>query len=930
MTKNLILALCAALAAEASAEFKLPERQVLPVRDRFEVKSLNGSWDFALGEKTGRINVPGNWATQGWKIPQYDKKISALTGAYVRVFNCDPSWKGRHVFIRFDGVLFNYDVAVNGKPVAKDVASAFNLHQFEVTDALDFAGPNTLAVTVRSFGRGYEWDTCDCWCLAGIQRDVELFSVADAYLEDVTFTSDVRPDGSARVRVRTVVGRYPGAPDVRVRVRLEDACGNAVFAGEGEDAAGDLAHPDLWTAETPNLYSLVVVLEDDFGAVVQRHVERVGVKSVRTDGFKLLVNNRPVFLHGVTYNEIDPIEGRAISLETFRRQLLQMKEAHINFLRTAHYPFHPRFYDLCDELGIYVDDEVPMASRGQHYISKPDYLPDMLERTERTIRRDKNRASVTMWTFGNENHVTTNIHEVLAYAARRDPTRPKGLPQIGDHFIKHYLHAPDENQELQMCHYLNGEKLHRVAEEAERPVVQTEFGHSMADSSDRFQEEFLFTRRAEKLVGGCVWVWRDQAVLTDYDKMLCFGKDFIRRSNDSRNVAREWQGVWPDARHFLDSYGDRGSDGIVYANNAPKEMYPLVRKLYAPVQATYADGVLAVTNYYDFLSLAGHRLEWTAMNGRTRLASATADLSAPAHGGETVRVTVPADATHLAVRALGPAGRSLWEDGFLIRAPSAPAATGAAALAGTDFCLRVGRKEGMTGVFARNYKRDSRYFIDYWFPHLLKPTVLGESVAADGSRTWKLRWFRDNNVKTNEFFDGEVRLAKDGRIDWSAAAAPDVRGDFTELGLAVPADAKAVRVTWFGLGPYTATPGKWMQNAYGLWDISRDDYRFDGNRGKVAWAVAGDGASGVVVEPLDDSAEVEFENVAGRIYLTHNAFVAGYGTKFSKPIGLRSAKDAAGAAAFKGAGSFRVSRAADPLGGTATVPSRPFFRHYGK
>ena len=483
-----------------------------------------------------------------------------------------------------------------------------------------------------------------------------------------------------------------------------------------------------------------------------------------------------------------------------------------------------------------------------------------------------------------------------------------------------------------MGHYRCDERLRKTAEEAERPVVQTEFGHSMADSSDRFQDEFLFTRRAGKLVGGSVWLWRDQAVLADPEKMLGFGPNFLRRASASRNVAREYQGVWPDARHFLDSFGDRGSDGIVYANDVPKEMFHLVRKLYSPVQATYADGVFTVTNLFDFLSLAGYRLSWTTMNGEVRLSSGSAALSAPAHGGETVSAGEPASgATHLAVRVLNPSGASIWEDGFLLSAPPPPKATGDMALEGRDFLLRVGRAEGMTSSLARNCKRTSKSFIDSWHPHLLKPSVRGEHRAPDGTRTWSLRWFRNDNAATNEFFDGEVTRTRDGSIAWRVSAAPDVRGDFAEFGLAILADAKADRVDWFGLGPYTATPGKWMQNAFGAWRLGHDDYRFDGNRSKVSWAVAsGSGPEGVALVPMDASAEVEFENANGRIVLSHNSLVAGYGTKFTMPIGMRRVQDAESAVAFKTMGAFRVYRAANPSAGVAVVPSRPFFRHSGK
>ena len=223
------VALSACLAADGK------EDVFHPVRDRAETTSLNGEWDFELAGRRGKIRVPGNWETQGWKTPQYGCVVDDMTGIYRRTFDFSPRWKGRRVVLRFDGVLFGLEVEINGKAVGtNDGASAFNLVQFDITDALR-EGVNEIVCRVRSRSRTWLCDTNDDWGICGIFRDVEIFSVPrEAWIEDVVFTSR-----GTNWTARVDIGGPSGAKAVaKTEIRGADKCGGI----------------KPWSPEAPNLY----------------------------------------------------------------------------------------------------------------------------------------------------------------------------------------------------------------------------------------------------------------------------------------------------------------------------------------------------------------------------------------------------------------------------------------------------------------------------------------------------------------------------------------------------------------------------------------------------------------------------------------------------------------------------------------------------
>lgn len=333
--------------SSAFASILLPDEEqpnYYPVRDRLLTQSLNGTWKFKLikdlnvpkeyqgweqptfnTSQWDNINVPGNWETQGLKTPEYGRDLEEYIGLYRTTFKYNQAWNHKNVILRFDGVHFGYECYINGNKVGS-FGSAFNLCQFNITPFLNTEGDNVLSVKVSTRSFGWLFDTNDCWSLAGITRDVELFALDNIYLEDVTYVSDVTQDLNAGIKVNINVNRFKeDEKTYHLNISLSDPQNNHVLVfsqaikNEVNEYSfeGMLQKPKLWTAETPNLYRLEVCIVNNDGKIIQRANERVGIRSIYVDGFDLKINHTPILLRGVCMNEIDPKLGRASPIKSF-------------------------------------------------------------------------------------------------------------------------------------------------------------------------------------------------------------------------------------------------------------------------------------------------------------------------------------------------------------------------------------------------------------------------------------------------------------------------------------------------------------------------------------------------------------------------------------------------------------------------------------
>ena len=449
--------------------------------------SLDGRWAFHFSESPAgrerdfwragyddatwdRVPVPSDWHMLGYGQPIYinvrypfpkawpdvpDERNEV--GQYRRTFTVPDAWRGRRVTLHFGGVNSAFYVWVNGQEVGYSQDSKVPA-EFDVTDHVRFGAENEIAVEVYRWNDGSYLENQDFWRLAGIEREVFLMAEPNVRLRDLDARAgldDELRDGTLDLTV--TLDHRAGALDAgafTVRAELLDgvADGSAppdvlwsgtaeVRVGErGQTTAGfEGAVPDVraWTAETPHLYTLLVTLERDGRTLsVARH--DVGFRDVRIEGGQLRVNGRPITVRGVNRHEHDPVTGHVVSLASMEQDLALMKRGHVNAVRTSHYPNDPRFYALTDRHGFYVVDEANIESHGYLYDGpgnslgeQPELMESHLDRTRRMVERDKNHASIVLWSLGNEAGPGVNFEATYAYTKERDPTRPVVYEPVG-------------------------------------------------------------------------------------------------------------------------------------------------------------------------------------------------------------------------------------------------------------------------------------------------------------------------------------------------------------------------------------------------------------------------------------------------------------------------------------------------------------------
>ena len=904
-------------------------QEVYPVRSGSSSQSLNGQWSFKYiaGPKAdtppatldATIVVPGHWELQGFAEPKYGKALAEGMGYYRRTFTVPAAWSGQRVFLQFDGVLSGFDASVNGTKLGS-WASGYNPAAFDVTDMLKPGADNVLDVAVTTRSHGWEFDTNDCWALSGIYRDVTLFAVPAAHLQHFTARTKLAADGSATLSVTTlssapaaVKGRLL-APDGKPAGELNFATNESVSAA----AALTLSHPQLWTAETPILYTLELELSSG-----QRVTEKIGLREVSIKDGVLQLNGRPIKLHGADHHDLWPEHGRVATEALMRRDLELMRAANINFIRTSHYPPHPRFLELCAELGFYVMDEVPFGF-GEEHLADENYREALLTRARATVQRDENRPCVIVWSVGNENPNTPLTIATARRVKELDPTRPVCFPQIGSYFATSYEELPADI-DIYAPHYPSTLTVQDYAHKLTRPVIFTEYAHALGLASDQIQAQWEIMQANPRLAGGAIWMFQDQGIL--------------RTAKPGETPASSHDlglNVWPDAGHYYDSHGNQGMDGIVYSDRTPQTDYWQVRKVYSPVQVAEDELpvqpganrlTLHVANRYDFRSLEGVTLEWTLMSPERALRTGFVPLHAAAHSVETVNIDLPApknitEGFHWLALRFVEKGVSFHERSVRLQ-PATPVSALAAVesrltstapkLEETATEVRV-TQGGVTLTVARATGevtlRDAagQVVAGGFRPHTGRRFTEGEFIRAKRELTWTGAMLTPDTAPTittatddgvtvlvtgrylrpdvpAEMLEGEIAIhvKASGLIAVSYDFAVKGKGLLLEGGLALAANPKATEFHWLGAGPYAGYPGKDRLNEFGRYHLNSADLNFQGNRRgvEVAAVVAPDG-SGVLLIP-DAAADLAVENNAGGVVLSHNAIIAGRGTKFVGP-----------------------------------------------
>ncbi|NQT37090.1 MAG: hypothetical protein HQ581_06355, partial [Planctomycetes bacterium] len=465
-----------ALEATRSAA-KAPMREASPY-----CQSLNGIWKFHWVERPAAVTngnspeefyrvdfddstwvdapVPNNMELLGYGIPYYtnggstfqrcvkaDRKITPPripytynpVGSHRRWFTLPEDWGDRAVFVHFDGVKAGFYVWVNGQKVGYNQGS-MTPGEFEITKHIKPGQKNLIAVEVYRWTDGSWFEAPDMWRMSGIYRDVYLFSTPKVHLRDQFIRCQLDEDyRDARLMVTARLRNYGDRPTrgCRLQMKLFDAEGRLVGQPTvtrpsrplpiGHDVTIELSaqveNPRKWSAESPCLYRVVCTLLDADGRELETTASRFGFRQIESRDRRLWVNGVPVLLKGVNRHEHHPDFGRGMPLETMVRDVELMKQFNINTVRTSHYPADPKFYDLCDEYGLYVWDEANIETTDRRTTRWPEWRHVFIDRMERMVQRDKNHPSVIIWSLGNESHVGPNQQAMADWTRDRDPTR---------------------------------------------------------------------------------------------------------------------------------------------------------------------------------------------------------------------------------------------------------------------------------------------------------------------------------------------------------------------------------------------------------------------------------------------------------------------------------------------------------------------------
>ena len=612
--------------------------------------------------------VPANWEVNGYGTPIYvsagypfkidpprvmgEPKVGYTTykernpvGQYRRSFQLPAGWEARgQTFLRFEGVMSAFYVWINGERVGYSQGS-MEPSEFNITNYLH-AGENQIALEVYRYSDGSYLEDQDFWRFGGIHRSIHLLHTPDIRIRDYAVrtlpVSTDYQDFILQIDPQFSVYRGMTGKGTTLQGVLKDASGReiATLKGDVEDIL-DLEHkagrmnewypqrgprklgrmsatiksPKRWTAETPYLYKLHLTLLTAEGEVIEQVEQAVGFRSVEIRNGQLLVNGAPVRFRGVNRHEHDPRTARVMSEERMLQDILLMKQANINAVRTSHYPNVSRWYELCDSLGLYVMDEADIEEHGLRgtLASTPDWHAAFLDRAVRMAERDKNHPSIVMWSMGNESGYGPNFAAISAWLHDFDPTRPvhyegaQGAggepdPKTVDVISRFYTRVKQEylnpgiaeGEDKERAENARWERLLEIAERTNdnRPVMTSEYAHSMGNALGNFKEYWDEIYSNPRMLGGFIWDWVDQGIyktLPDGRIMVAYGGDF---------------GDKPNLKAFC-------FNGLLMSDRETTPKYWEVKKVYSPVELRVESGELRVTNRNHHTDLSQYRCLWT-------------------------------------------------------------------------------------------------------------------------------------------------------------------------------------------------------------------------------------------------------------------------------------------------------------------------------
>lgn len=503
------------LSMEGLWRFNFVKDHNLAPKDFFTLKYDDSKWvDFPVpglfeingyGDKIYK-NIGYAWGTTFDSNPPFIGETNNYTGSYRRTFVLPDDWKGLQVFFHVGSATSNLKVWVNGKLVGYSEDSKVAA-EFDITKYLK-KGENLIAMQVMRWCDGSYLEDQDFWRFTGIAREVYLSARPKQHIEDIFVYQDYQ-DGRGVLKVDVKAPKGTTTEQL-----LTDDKGQTV----------DLAQVKPWSAETPNLYNLFITLKKgkDVLEVVR---QRVGFRHIEIKNGQLLVNGKAILIKGADRHELDPDSGYVVSVKRMIQDIKIMKQLNINAVRTSHYPDDPRWYDLCDEYGIYVTAEANLESHGMGYGDKTlakrqDFELMHMERNQANVRTFKNHPSIIVWSMGNEAGYGPNFEKCYEWIKQYDTTRPVQYEQAGD-WGKTDIFCPMYADYNHCERYSKGDN--------PRPLIQCEYAHAMGNSIGGLKEYWDLVRKYPKYQGGYIWDFVDQGLR---DKSPVTGKEIFTFGGD--------------------------------------------------------------------------------------------------------------------------------------------------------------------------------------------------------------------------------------------------------------------------------------------------------------------------------------------------------------------------------------------------------------
>jgi beta-galactosidase len=627
---------------------------------------LNGQWDFFFAMKPddapkdfyksrvrgwNKIEVPGNWEMKGYDKPIYKSAVYPFrpvnpphvprdyngVGCYQRTFTLPNEWKSMNITLHFGGVSSAYKVWLNGKFLGY-AEDSFLSSEFNITPYLQ-DGENILSVWVIRWSDGSFLEDQDQWRLSGIHREVMLLAEPKLRIADFHWQAKLDKDYkdavlSIRPRINNLTGKE--VPGYKVKAQLYTKNGKTVFekplVRSVESIINEIyprldnvkfgllesnvTNPDKWSDEEPNLYTLVLSLEDSTGNLLEAKTCKVGFRTIEfsKDNSKLLINGKLTYLYGINRPDHHPAKGKALSREDILQDVKTIKQFNFNCIRTSHYPMDPYLYDLCDEFGIYVIDEANLETHGLggKLSNDPMWTGAYLERSSRMVMRDKNHPSIIIWSLGNEAGKGPNHAAMSAWIRDFDITRPvhyepaMGNPRLEgyiDPSDPRYLKSNDHSHRIQnprdepwidivsrmypgiytpklLAEQNNGDK---------RPIFFVEYSHAMGNSNGNMKEFWDEFRATPRVIGGAIWEFKDQGLY----KKDSSGRTYIAYGGD-----------------FGEKYFDNFTiKGVVASDGRPKAAMYECKRVYQGVQTELVNasrGLIKITNRHAVKSLGDY------------------------------------------------------------------------------------------------------------------------------------------------------------------------------------------------------------------------------------------------------------------------------------------------------------------------------------